>query len=128
MTWSFILKWNYSSLPLFLLIVKFVLNIHTSLGTFLSLYCRRAWVSALETWRAMAASSSVLIIVWDWKKTPKIIKNKHCLQVKLIEISIFCRISMLQIFTASHFNSTVIACFRKLYFNKTWYLYHVPGS
>lgn len=32
------------------------------------------------------------------KKTPKIIMNKHCLQVKLTEISIFCRISMLQIF------------------------------
>lgn len=62
------------------------------------------------------------------KKKPKIIMNKHCLQVKLTEISIFCRISMLQIFTASHFNSTVIACFRKFYFNKTWYLYHVPGS
>lgn len=63
------------------------------------------------------------------KKPPKIIMNKHCLQVKLTKISIFCRISMLQIFTASHFNSTVIACFRKFYFNKTWYvLYHVPGS
>lgn len=62
------------------------------------------------------------------KKNPKIIMNKHCLQVKLTEISIFCRISMLQIFTASHFNSTVITCFTKFYFNKTWYLYHVPGS